>query len=151
MSTPSQIDSPVLEQLRLHGTHASLTSGVSMQPLFKTHRDVVMLSVPDRELKKYDVVLYPAPNGKFYLHRIVKVKEKEFLIRGDNTYVTEHVPKSAIVAVMTSFNRKGKHFEISAFGYRFYSRVWVFFYPVRRFFVRVKGALGRIYRKLFGR
>ena len=151
MSAPAHSDSAVLEQLRLHGTHASLTSGVSMQPLFKTHRDVVILSVPNRELKKYDVVLYPAPEGKFYLHRIVAVKENEFLIRGDNTYITEHVPKSAIVAVMTAFNRKGKHTDISAFGYRLYSRIWVFIYPVRRFFVRAKGALRRIGKKLFGK
>lgn len=147
MSTPRQQESPVLEQLRLHGTHASLTSGPSMKPLFKTHRDVVMLSVPDRELKKYDVVLYPAPGGKFYLHRIVAVRWDEFIIRGDNTYTTEHVPKSAIVAVMTSFNRKGKHVEITSFGYRLYSRVWVFLYPLRKFAVLIM----RAFRKLFGR
>lgn len=64
MSTPAHQESPVLEQLRLHGTYASLTSGPSMKPLFKTHRDVVMLSVPNREPQKYDVVLYPAPEGK---------------------------------------------------------------------------------------
>lgn len=147
MSTPARQESPVLEQLRLHGTYASLTSGPSMKPLFKTHRDVVMLSVPNREPQKYDVVLYPAPEGKFYLHRIVAVRDEEFVIRGDNTYTTEHVPKSAIVAVMTSFNRKGKHVEITDLGYRFYSRFWVFLYPLRKFAVVIMRAL----RKLFGR
>ena len=66
--------------LEKEGSYAALTDGVSMRPLFKTHRDMVVLTPPDGELKKYDVVLYRVVD-KYILHRIIAVKVDTLVIR----------------------------------------------------------------------
>lgn len=102
-----------------------------MKPLLKENRDAVMLMRSDREIKKYDVVLYKDSLGRYILHRVIAIKGDVLVIRGDNTYKKELVPKSEILAVMVSYNRKGKSRSIDSFGYKLYSRVWNFLYPLR--------------------
>lgn len=134
--------------LKTEGCYVSLTSGVSMRPLFKTHRDVVVISSPKEELRKYDVALYPRGDGRYVLHRVVGVKDDVYLIRGDNTYKIERVPKSLVVGVMTAFNRKGKQYDLSEFSYKFYSRFWNFIYPVRYLLWIARRLLFKIKRAL---
>ena len=50
-------ESTVEQELSRHGSYASLTSGNSMSPLFKTHRDVVVLVKPEKKIKKYVFVI----------------------------------------------------------------------------------------------
>lgn len=139
----------VIDELERHGCYASVTEGVSMRPLFRTHRDVVILKKPERALRKYDVVLYTtAKEGKYLLHRIVKVKSDEYLIRGDNTYVLEHVRPERIIAVLTEYNRKGKRKSVDSFLFKFYSHFWNFIYPIRFMCHKLRRLLARIYRKL---
>ena len=118
-------------ELAAHGTCFTRTRGTSMKPLLKENRDAVVLKIPDREIRKYDVVLYKDSFGRYILHRIVAMKGGVLIIRGDNTYKKELVPKSEILAVMVSYNRKGKSRSIDSFGYKLYSRVWNFLYPLR--------------------
>lgn len=143
------IDSAVEAELTSSGVYASVTKGTSMRPLFKTHRDMIILKKPDAEPKKYDVVLYRMSGGKYILHRIVKVLPDSFIIRGDNTFSPEHVAKDKILAVLTEFNRKGKKHYVTDRGYRMYSRVWNFIYPARFLFHKGLSLARRGYRKIF--
>jgi len=136
-------------ELDEHGVYASNTLGVSMRPLFKTHRDMVVLKKPDRELKKYDVALYVTPRGKYILHRVMKVRENEYIFRGDNTYSPEHVPKDWVIGVLVKFNRRGRSHTVDEVPYRIYSRLWHFIYPVRFILRKTRTLLGKIYRKIF--
>ncbi len=124
-------DSAVEAELSCAGVFASVTKGTSMRPLFKTNRDIVILKRADAEPKKYDVVLYKTCTGKYILHRIIKVLPASFVIRGDNTFATEYVEKGRILAVLTEFNRKGRKHSVTDLGYRLYSRIWNFIYPIR--------------------
>ena len=139
----------VESELNSSGIFASVTQGRSMQPLFKTHRDMIVLTVPTRELKKYDVVLYKLSSGKYVLHRIVKVLPTKYLIRGDNTYHLEHIEKDRILAVLTEFIRKGKKYTVDDLSFKIYSRVWNFIYPVRFLYVKSVALLYNVYRALF--
>jgi hypothetical protein len=134
-------------ELEKYGTYASITKGVSMRPLFKTARDVIVVVKPDRPLKKYDVVLYIGLTGKYTLHRIIKVCEKEYLIRGDNTYTVEHIPKENVIGLLTEFNRAGKSHKTTDRSFRIYSRVWNFIYPLRSFYRRARGKLSRMCKR----
>ncbi len=138
-------------ELREHGVYASNTFGTSMRPLFKTHRDMIIVKAPDSELRKYDVALYVSARGKYILHRVIGVKDAEYLIRGDNTYSVEHVPKDRVIGVLVKFNRKGKTHTTDEFSYKIYSRFWHFIYPVRFVLRKIRLALGKIYRALFKR
>ena len=122
----------VEKMLEESGSYASVTSGVSMRPLFRTHRDVVILESPPEHLKKYDVALYRI-NGKYILHRVIGIDEekKVYIIRGDNTFHKEYIPFDKIIAVLKAFNRKGKHHSVEEKGYVFYARFWNFIFPIR--------------------
>lgn len=139
------------DELRENGVYASNTRGTSMRPLLRHHRDVVILSVPRGEIRKYDVVLYPGKSGKYILHRVIGFKGDTLVIRGDNTYVRELVDKAEIMAVLMSFNRGGKRHTCEEFGYRVYSRVWCAIYPLRLFIYKLRLALVHVYRAIFKR
>ena len=143
-------DSGIVEsELSERGSFASITKGVSMRPLFKTCRDMIVISPIENPLKKYDVVLYRGEGGEYILHRIIRVGEEICIIRGDNTYSKEYVPRDRIIGILTSFNRKGKSGSPDTFSFKLYSRIWHYLYPVRFLYVRSRSLLARIYRRLF--
>jgi hypothetical protein len=122
-----------------------------MRPLFRTNRDMVILKRPESPLVKYDVVLYKLPSGRYVLHRIIGVKDDVYIIRGDNTFTLELVPRSEILAVLTEFNRKGRRVSIDNFGYRVYSRVWNFIYPLRFICHKMRRMASKLYHRLVKR
>lgn len=135
--------------LEADGVYASVTEGVSMRPLFKTHRDMIVVKKVDKPLKKYDVALYKV-GAKYILHRVVGIdRERDvYIIRGDNTYANEYIPKACILAVLVSFNRKGKRHDVTELGYRTYSRVWNFIYPIRFVIHKVLSFAKRVVKKI---
>ncbi len=146
------LPSGVIEEALLKdGVWASNTSGASMRPLLRHHKDMVIIHPLAGEAKKYDVLLYRKPNGAYTLHRVVGVREDKYLIRGDNTFILERVPKDKIIGALTEINRGGKTIRVTDTSYKFYSRVWNFIYPVRWLAYQVRRALGRLYRAVFKR
>ena len=136
--------------LQTDGVYPSVTSGRSMRPLFKTHRDMIVLEKITERPKKYDVVLYRI-GEKYILHRIIGIDEERslFIIRGDNTYKKEYVPFSRVIARLTSFKRKGKHGSVEDRSYRIYSHVWNYIYPIRYAVNFCKRAAAYAYRVVF--
>ena len=136
--------------LEKDGVYPSITSGRSMRPLFKTHRDMIVVKRCDERPKKYDVVLYRV-GEKYILHRIIGINEgkKLFIIRGDNTYKKEYVPFSKVIARLTSFTRKGKHGSVDDRSYKIYSRIWNYIYPIRYALYFCKRIAARLYRIVF--
>lgn len=121
--------------------------GVSMRPMLRQNRDLVVIVPPEGRLKKYDVALYR--RGKAYvLHRVIQVKEHGYLIRGDNTYAFEDVPDEAVLGVLTDFTRKGKPYSVNNSAYQRYARFWHAVYPIRRLGVKAWGLARRVARKL---
>ena len=149
--TTITVEKGVIEnELARYGSYASVTRGVSMRPLFKTHRDVVIIMPPPAEFKKYDVVLYTSPsNDKYIMHRVIRVDGDTLIIRGDNTYRLEYVPRSKIIGILAEFNRRGKHHTTNDRGYKIYSRFWHYIYPVRHFLHLLRRLASKIKHKIF--
>lgn len=142
--------SAVIEQaLAEEGVWASNTFGSSMRPLLRQHKDMVIILPLEGEARKYDVLLYHKPNGAYTLHRVVGVTVDSYLIRGDNTFILERVPKDKIIGILSEINRGGKIIRVTDGSYRFYSRVWNFIYPVRWLIYKLRRGLGRLYRAVF--
>ena len=141
----------VEERLARDGVYATKTRGVSMRPLFKTHRDAVIITPPTRPLRRLDMVLYTYNGEDYILHRIVGFDGDICLIRGDNTFVTERVPKDKILGTVASFNRKGKRYDLTEFSYRLYSRIWTSIYPLRLLAHKTRLLLSKIKHKILGR
>ena len=122
------------------------TRGVSMEPMLRQNRDLVVICPAPSRLKKFDVALYR--RGKdCILHRVVRVKDGYYLIRGDNTFSLEKVSDGSVIGVLTGFNRKGKDHDITEPGYRFYVRFWNAVYPVRYLLVRARRLAARLAHK----
>ncbi len=121
--------------------------GSSMLPLLRDRESIVLVEavrlVPP---KKGDVVLYKT-NGVYILHRILRIRPDEYLIRGDNTWRIEHVPKAAILATLTGFCRtpEGKMIPRNHPGYKL-SRLLL---PVIRMARRITGKARRVAVSLF--
>lgn len=138
------------ELLRRDGYLVYKTRGVSMRPLLKENRDLVTVRPFAGRLKKYDVPLYRRRGNRYTLHRIIEVRDNDYVIRGDNTFFKEYVPDNAIIGVLTDFQRKGKNYSVASRGYRFYARFWNFIYPLRWGLHKCRRFCGKIKRAVKG-
>ena len=130
------------------------TCGVSMQPLLRQGKDVVVIETPKEHCKKYDTVLFLRPSGKYVLHRILKDYGDRYWIVGDNCVSGEMVVEDHIIGVMTSIKRGERTIYVTDWHYRLYTHIWCDIYPVRFLFLRVKSFVWRglrfVKRRLFG-
>ena len=114
---------PYRKQIEEKGFFVCTPIGISMMPLFRQRLDTVKLVKIERPLKKYDVVLYQRPSGKYVLHRIINVKNNCYDICGDNQVSLEKdVPHEWMIAVMEGFYREDLYVEITNEKYIKYSK-----------------------------
>ena len=106
-------------------------TGNSMFPLFVNRRDSVTVSTPET-IKKYDIVLHRRVDGTYIMHRVISKRGDLLTIAGDNENEKErNVPVNAVVAKVTSFNRKGREYNMKELHYRLYCHLWLAVFPFR--------------------
>ena len=88
------MNSKIEEELERSGKILQTTIGNSMEPMLRNRQNIVVIEKADGLLKKYDLPLYRRPNGKYVLHRILKVRKNDYIICGDNRIRRETVPES---------------------------------------------------------
>ncbi len=140
----------ITAELQIGGEMGFMTRGCSMQPLFVEHRDIVCVRKKEGKFKRGDVVLYPSKTqDELILHRILRVKGDELIIRGDNNFFIERRKSSEIVGVMVSFFRNGKYCDISkSKKYKIYSFYILNSYVLRRLYRAVKWRLAALKNKI---
>lgn len=108
-------------------------TGTSMNPMLKHKKDKVILTSCDKSnLRKGDIPFYKRSNGKYVLHRIVKVNEESYDLCGDNQYIIEkNVPKNNVIAVVKAFERDGKMYRCNDIMYRMYWNLRILLIPFR--------------------
>ena len=93
-------------------------------------------------------MLYRRPPSSYVLHRVIEVREKDYVILGDNCMNKEYgITDDDIIGVMTSYVHNGKKHSVNEFGYRLYSHIWVDFSAARVFTMRVKQKLKRLIKR----
>ena len=131
--------SDIRSELEHTGKFVGRTSGWSMYPLLRNHRDVIVIEQITREVKKFDVALYKFKDSKYILHRIIGKKDGKFRIRGDNCYTEEYVEEQKILGILTGIFREGKFIEVKkSKGYWLYTRLWHYSYFIRFFIWKLK-------------
>ena len=110
------------EFLRDNGYLIRPIHGKSMLPMLEEATDAVRLIPVRRELVPGDIPLYRRPDGTYVLHRILAVKKKYFVIRGDNCAFLEKVPRSWVIAVTEGYIKKGTYIPVTDETYQAYVR-----------------------------
>ena len=124
--------------------------GTSMMPLLDQNTDTVRLVQAPVRLRKYDIPLYVRPSGEHVLHRIVKVCDNHYVIRGDNTNYTEIVPFDWVIAVADGCSKKGVWHSFDEPDMVGYAKRIVRFWHIRNFIRStrrfLRGVLSRLTR-----
>ena len=135
----------------------SFTSGVSMEPLLHDKRKknaTHVLIVPVTGICQVgDMPLALLPDGRYILHRIIRIDKKQdkviYVTRGDNCVGCEYVPQQAVYGVVREiYYKNDKTVKVTDKKYQRYVKVWMQLYPIRKFFMRCRGLIGRVYRKV---
>lgn len=129
----------------------SFTSGVSMEPLLHDKRKknaTHVLILPVQGICKIgDMPLVFMNDGRYILHRIVRVDEKAgkifYQTRGDNCIGSEYVSQEAVLGVVSEIYYKNKTVKVTDENYNRYVRVWMKLYPIRKVWMRGKGFIFR--------
>ena len=122
--------------------------GTSMMPLIRQGKDLMVIEKPQGRLKKYDVPLYKRDSGQYVLHRILKVRENDYVICGDHCYRKEYgITDRNIIGVLTAVIRDGKEIPVTDRRYRMYVRLWCDFFHIRALILIAKTIPRRIRRK----
>lgn len=113
------------EEIDKRGKLIYTNVGNSMMPMLKEKRDLIIIEKVQGRCKKYDVPLYKRDTGQYVLHRILKVREKDYVICGDNRYCREYgITDRNIIGVLTGFVRKGKTYSVNDRSYKLYVHLW---------------------------
>lgn len=135
------------EELNKNGSFTYACVGVSMLPMLRQRKDLFTITKRQGRCKKYDVVLYKRYPNDYVLHRIVEVREKDYVILGDNCLHKEYgIRDEDIIGVLTSFVRDGKEYQTTYKPYQIYAKIWYLFYPLRRLWMKTKH-IGRKFLK----
>ncbi len=107
--------------------------GFSMRPFLDDGRDKVIL-VPPRTPKVGDVVLAEIAEQRYALHRVIKIDNGVYTMRGDGNPLSlkEQFTEEKIVGIADGFIRKGKKVSATSLKWRCYSAVWKLLTPLRR-------------------
>lgn len=117
-------------------------SGNSMSPFLISQRDYVIFQKPNRPLKKGDIVFFRRDSGEYILHRITKIREKQYYILGDaQTHEEGPIREDQIFGLVTKVRRKGKWIDSSDFWWQFFEKVWIRMIPLRPFIRKLYGLL----------
>lgn len=151
-------NSSIEQELETHGRSLFQTVGDSMEPLLHNRYSTVVIEKVTGPLAVNDVALFrrppgvlkTQPDGAYVLHRIVKVREKDYLICGDNRYYREPVPKEWVLGVMTGYFNGDTFVDCAANeDYRDYVNSLKYRYPIRWLKALPGRAAGKVKRIIY--
>ncbi len=138
----------LIEVIRLqleNGEIATLVvTGYSMRPMLCQYRDSVRLEPINGQLKPGDIALYKRENGRYILHRVIRLTQEGYLFCGDNQAELEKVDQDQLIALVTGYVKNGKSRTLDSIGYRLYCFVWVKLFCVRKYYIWLRRRIGRL-------
>ena len=144
------IEHIIRETLDMGKTFKISPNGGSMLPLILQGRDSVYMKKPEGRLKKYDIAFYKRDNGKFVLHRVVKVKKDSYLFCGDNQWdVEKGIKDRNIIGVVSKLECDGKTILPDDTEYMKYVKKRVGTRVIRNWKKILLRFAVRVYRKIF--
>lgn len=121
-------------------------TGNSMHPFIVGGRDSVLVKgvCKAQPLHVGQIVLAHLPNGRYVLHRIIRINGMELTLMGDgNLRETEICTTSDVVGVATRIIRKSRCVDSDARIERYKAKMWRRLLPVRRYLLYIYRRLWR--------
>lgn len=113
------------EYLAKYGTLTYSTRGVSMEPLLRQGRDLCVVKRKGAERCRVGDVALFRRDGKYLLHRVVQVRDDDYVCLGDNVVNMDYgVKDEDIIGVLVGVVRKGKEYSTDDLRYRIYT-AWI--------------------------
>jgi|GEM_PF-3050582 len=103
----ADIETALCRCFEINGTLTLYPKGDSMLPTLTEGKDSVELS-PVRELTVNRIYFYKRSNGRYVLHRLLKIKNGVYIFSGDNQLVYENVKEDQIIACVSQIYKKNK-------------------------------------------
>ncbi len=143
----SEMEPVIRNVLSKGGTFQFYPQGTSMLPSIVAGKDQVLLAPLPENLKKYQVVLYKRENGAFVLHRIVKKRAQDYVMRGDNQYVLEPgIHREQMIGIVEKVIKPDQVIDTEAVSYRMKWAIWVHTAFFRRYIMALGRRVHRIVR-----
>ena len=122
--------------------------GDSMLPMIRQGRDLLVIERTSGRLKQYDVPLYRRDTGQYVLHRVLKVRERDYVLCGDNRWGRETgITDRHVLGVLTAIIREGKTLSVTDRRYRIYVHLWCDLFPLRAVLLKGIHALKRMRKR----
>lgn len=119
---------PVLIGLLAEGREVNLlVSGSSMTPFLADKRDTLIISPPDGNFRRGDMVFYQRRTGQYIMHRIHHIgPDGALYIVGDaQTEIEGPVHPGQVFGIIRKVIRKGKLIDSSNFWWFFFEKIWI--------------------------
>lgn len=117
--------------------YVGTVTGNSMYPMLRSRRDTIVVRPCAGRLGRYDVALYKR-GEKYVLHRVLEVRQDDYVIRGDNCLAKEYgITDGDVLGVLTAFHRDEHPVSLESIWYKLYVRIWCRAVPIRPIAVAV--------------
>ena len=138
------------QELAEKGNLIYTTVGMSMRPFLRSGQDLMVIEAVNGErLRPRDVVLYRRRSGKYVLHRIMRVRERDYVLCGDNCWNLEPgIRDDQILGVLTAVIRNGQRQDVREPGYRAKVYAWWLLYPIRACVFYIRFVIGELWAKI---
>ncbi len=136
----ADIETALFRCFEINGTLTVYPKGNSMLPTLREGRDSVDLS-PVKELTVNHIYFYKRSDGRYVLHRLLKIKNGVYIFSGDNQLVYEKVKEDQILAYVSKVYKNNKPKGCFGCG-KFFLLVNSNHY-FRKFFIRFRGLRNR--------
>lgn len=147
----AELEPVIREKLNNGGTVQIPITGTSMLPLLVQGRDSVILS-PAEKVFVGDIIFYKRDDGHFVLHRVIDIKNDEYILCGDNQWKKEYgITDKHIIGVVTEIIRDGKNIKTDDADYIKYCKRWAKTMPIRKPLVKISSKFRAIKRKMSSR
>ena len=140
-------DNIYLEIFEKQGFYVGTTKGESMLPMIRSGIDSIVLEPINRKIKRYDCLMFRRDNGKYVMHRVLRVKKDGYKMCGDNQWRAEIIRFDMAVGVLKGYYKGERYIPIEKFSYKVYYHFRTFF----RFWRFIKAGFRKVFRIIFKR
>ena len=139
------------EELQRSGKIIFTNKGISMMPLLRENKDVMIIEkCQPSDVKKFDAVLFTRKNKdktRYVMHRVLRLNDDgSFFIAGDNCTAGERVVPEQILGHLIGVIRNGKRLDVSDKKYLLYVHIWCDAYPIRFGILKIRNFAKRCIR-----